>query len=95
MSRVRCLVGDPAGERARLVAGLGQDAVALHRGTGQSLADHGDLGDLVGTLERVDVGAVVGAEAHVRSVLGEQDRRVRRETLRRGDDRLQRARSRR
>ena len=51
-SGVRRLVRDPAGEAAVGLAGHGDDAVVLHRHAGQPLADHGDLGDHVGALER-------------------------------------------
>ena len=89
VGRMRCLVRDPARHRARSITGLGEDAVVLHRRTGQPLTDHGHLGDLVGTLEGVDIRTVIGAEADVRPVLGEQDRRIGRQALGGGDDRVE------
>ena len=40
---------------AAVAVGHGDDAVGLHRHAGEPLADHRDLGDDVGALERVDV----------------------------------------
>ena len=72
--RVRCLMRQPQLETVAFR--LGKCTVVLHRRAGQALADHGDFGDLVGTFERVHVGAVLGSEAHVRTVLLEQQRRA-------------------
>ena len=90
MRSMRRLMRQPDREAPVNVARLGQRAIVLHRRTGQPLADHGDLGDGVGTLERVDVGTVLGPEAHVGSVLGEQDGRIGSEAVGRCHDRLQR-----
>ena len=85
-SGVRRLVRDPAGEAAGGLTGYGDEAVALHRHAGQALADHRDLGDLVGSFEGVDVVADVRGEADVRAVLGEQQRRLRRQRVAQGHD---------
>ena len=75
VDRVRRLVRHPHREPA--VLGNGDDAVVLHRHTGETLADHRDLGDGVGTLARVAaLLAELGGEAHVRAGVGEQQRGV-------------------
>ena len=89
MRSVGCLVGDPTRHGPGCVSRPGEDAVVLHRCTGQSLADHGDLGDRIGPLEWVDIGTVVGPEANVRPMLGEQHRCVGCEGLCGGDDRVE------
>ena len=53
------------------------------------MAHHGDFGNLVGTLERVDIGAVLGTETDVGSMLGEQKRRIGGHRRRRRYDRLE------
>ena len=90
MSRMGCLVGDPARHRSRCIAGSGEDAVGLHRSPSEALADHRDLGNHVGALERIDIRPVLRAEAHVRPVLGKQDRSIGHQALRRRHDRLHR-----
>ena len=75
VDRVRRLVRHPHREPA--VLGNAHDAVVLHRDTGETLTDHRDLGDGVGTLARVAaLLAELGGEAHVRAGVGEQQRRV-------------------
>ncbi len=90
VERVGRLVRDPAGEPA--VGRDGQDAVGLHRDARQALAHHRQLGDDVGPFERVGVVAFGerGAEAHVRAVLGEEERCVARHRIGSGQDRCQR-----
>ena len=62
-----------------------EDAVGLHRHAGQALAHHRDLGDDVGAVERVGVAFLGegGGEADVRTVLGEQQRRIGRQRVER------------
>ena len=81
---VRSLVRDPARESAGGLARHGHDAVALHRHAGEALAHHGDLGDHVGALERVDILTELRGEADVRTIFGEQKRRVGRQPRRGG-----------
>ena len=55
----------------------GDDTVVLHRYAGQTLADHRDLGDRVGTLTRITaLLAEVGGEADVRVGVREEQRGI-------------------
>ena len=89
MDRVRRLVRHP--HRDPAVLGNGDDAVGLHRHAGQTLTDHRDLGDRVGTLARIAaVLAELGGEADVRAGVGEQQRGVGRQPVGGGEHDRQR-----
>ena len=75
MGAVRGLMRQPAGQRA-VRLWYREQAVVLHRHAREALAHHRHLGDDVRAFEGIGVFTVSRGEAHVRAVLGEQQRRV-------------------